>query len=63
MITYYIVGHWMGQFRTVSKTETLERFHEWAAEWHFTKDDKGVWRNGRDFVVVESITAEDESEI
>lgn len=63
MITYYVMGYWMGPLRTVSTTVTRATFLEWTAKQGFKQDDKGVWRNGRDFLVIESTITEDESEI
>lgn len=44
MITYYLIGYWMGPFRTEETTSTVEDFLKWAKEYNFTPNDNGVWQ-------------------
>jgi hypothetical protein len=59
MIKYYLIGYWMGSFRTESETVTLEEFNEWANKYNPTADQEGIWRfpdGGR--IVFEEIEAD-----
>lgn len=55
MITYFLIGNWMGPFRTESNTESIEKFLEWANKWEFSKDENNVYvaKNAR--VVIEKL--------
>ena len=62
MITYYLIGNWMGSFRTVSNTETLEDFLKWKEEYNFILDKESkifISGNGKARIVIESISNED----
>lgn len=62
MITYYLIGNWMGSFRTVSTTETLEDFLKWKEEYNFILDKESkIFRSGNSKarIVIESISNED----
>lgn len=43
MITYYIIGSWMGSFRTVSTTETREQFKEYCDKWGWILNENGIY--------------------
>jgi len=56
MITYYLIGNWMGPFRTNSSTESLQNFLDWARKYEFEPHEDGIWRSktgGR--IVFESV--------
>lgn len=59
MITYYLIGNWMGSFRTKSVTEDIDTFFKWAKKYNFyfdkeTKIYKEDAGGGR--VVIESMS-------
>lgn len=59
MVTYYLIGNWMGPFRTKSSTETVEEFLAWAEKWKFKPNSDRIWvgdTNGR--VVFEKMDGE-----
>lgn len=60
MVSYYLIGNWMGSFRTKSSTETVEEFLLWAKKNKFTPNVDKIWRNNEDGgrVVFESLDEE-----
>ena len=59
MITYYLIGNWMGSFRTKSVIETCDEFMAWAEKYNAKPDESKIWKmddGGR--VVFESIDNE-----
>jgi hypothetical protein len=58
MITYYLIGNWMGSFRTKSTTESIDEFIAWKEKYDFQLDkETGIYKGtdgGR--VVIESMT-------
>ena len=44
MITYYLIGNWIGSFRTESTTVTLTEFKEWAAKYNAEPDSNKLWK-------------------
>ena len=64
MITYYLIGNWMGSFRTKSTTETLTQFKEWATKHNVNPNSNKIWKlpdNGR--VVFTAIDDESAKEL
>ena len=55
MVTYYLIGSWMGSFKTKSTTETVEEFLSWANKYGFTPNDKRIWSKDNGRVVFESM--------
>jgi len=59
MITYYLIGNWIGSFKTVSTTSTYDEFIAWATKWEALPNESKIWKmpdGGR--VVFESIDKE-----
>jgi hypothetical protein len=52
MITYYILGNWMGPIKTVSSTVSHKGFDEYVKKYNFVKDDEGVYRNDDAKIVI-----------
>lgn len=57
MITYYLIGNWMGSFRTESTTETIEEFKNWADKYEFSLNANKIFteKNGGR-VVIENLS-------
>lgn len=65
MITYYLIGNFMGPFRTKSSTETTEEFIKWADKHNFAPDENGNLRDPKKSgtVVIEDIDSETMKEL
>jgi hypothetical protein len=44
MLKYYLIGNWMGSFRTSTVTESLSEFLEWKEKYNPVLDDSGIYR-------------------
>lgn len=45
MITYYLIGNWMGSFRTVDTTSTIKEFNEYIKKHNFIREEDKIYRN------------------
>lgn len=54
MITYYVIGNWMGAFRTVSTTESFENFKIYCEIWKFKRNADGVFQSGTSYLKIEA---------